>query len=545
MAPGRHANPLRLPRAVGWAGLAILAAFLFSACNDDDGPAPDSATFLIARGGIGQVALSWTAPAAGAAPIEYAIIRNPTSGTAEYPADEVGRVTADLTAFSDTEVSNGTRYYYQVVAVNRGGSSVASNEVNADPRDYSSEIGKFIASDTQSGDGYGLAVDMGDGIAVVGAPLEDGGTGDPALDRGAAYIYERDAEGAWSETTGLLASNGELSGLFGFSVAVSGTIMIVAAPREDGSDNLTADAGAAYVFERQSDGSWAETAVLRASDAQAGDQFGSSVGLSGNFAVVGASFEDGGSGDPTLNVGAVYVFERQDAGTWNEVANLHPSPDQAGDDFGASVDIDGDYLVVGAPLEDGGTGDPASAQGAAYLFERGSDGGWSQTALLRDASGEAGDFFGISVAVSGDYAIVGASGDAGDTGNLPGGGGAWVYQRQSDGAWIEFQTLRASNRKAGDGFGGAVSLDGNLAVIGAQTEDGGVEDSKPSAGAAYVFELSTVWEERAILHASDGQNSDNFGTSVAIWENDVLIGADLEDGGTGDTLTDAGVAYLY
>ena len=169
--------------------------------------------------------------------------------------------------------------------------------------------------------------------------------------------------------------------------------------------------------------------ILRPSDAQLSDGFGISVAISGDYAIVGAVYEDGGAGDPLFNSGAAYVFERI-GGTWTEVTPiLRASDAQADDYFGYSVAISGDYAIVGAYSEDGGAGDPLNSSGAAYVFER-CGGTWTEvTPILRASDAQAGDVFGASVAISGDYAIVGAKYEDGGTGDpLDGSGAVYVFE---------------------------------------------------------------------------------------------------------------------
>ncbi len=201
----------------------------------------------------------------------------------------------------------------------------------------------------------------------------------------------------------LLASDIEADDRFGFSVAISGDFAVVGAQLEDAGGSA---AGAAYVLQRNEGGAenWGEVKKLTASDAQAGDQFGYSVAVSGDTVVVGANDEDSaGSG-----TGAAYVFRRNHGGAdnWGEVKKLIASDAQGGDNFGWSVTVSGDTVVVGAYVEDAG----GSAAGAAYVFQRNQGGtdNWGEVKKLTASDAETGDLFGISVAVSGDTIVVGA-----------------------------------------------------------------------------------------------------------------------------------------
>ena len=363
----------------------------------------------------------------------------------------------------------------------------------------------------------------------------------------------------------LKASNTDAYDNFGDSVAVCGDTVVVGAPWEDSSatgvggnqdDNNALDAGAAYVFVR-SGTAWSQQAYLKASNAGAVDGFGGSVAVSGDTVVVGASNEDS-------SAGAAYVFVR--SGTaWSQQAYLKASNPGASDRFGISVAVSGDTVVVGAHWEDssatgvGGKQDDNNAleAGAAYVFVR-SGTAWSQQAYLKASNAGAGDGFGFSVAVSGDTVVVGASGeDSGATGvggnqddnNASFSGAAYVFVRSGT-TWSQQAYLKASNPGAGDEFGSSVAVSGDTVVVGARDEGGSASD----AGAAYVFVRSgTAWSQQAYLKASRTDVDDSFGCSVAVSGDTVVVGAQREDsnaaGVNGDDsnndVDDAGAAYVF
>ncbi|MDH5753103.1 MAG: Ig-like domain-containing protein, partial [Deltaproteobacteria bacterium] len=336
------------------------------------------------------------------------------------------------------------------------------------------------------------------------------------------------------------ASDASSNDRFGWSVSISGDYALVGATQESGgAGNPISWAGAAYVFKRDpGTGNWSQTQKLMASDAQADDWFGWSVSISGDYAIVGAYAEDGGTGDPVSGAGAAYVFQR-DPGTdnWNEVAILHASDAQADDSFGHSVSISGDYAIVGAVNEDGGTGDPLTWAGAAYVFKRDpGTGNWSQTHKLTASDPQAYDWFSYSVAISGDYAMVGAHQEDGGAGNpINGAGAAYVFKRDTGtGNWSQTQKLMSIDAQASDQFGVSVSISGDYAIFGASLEDGGSGDPINGAGAAYVFKRDTGtgnWSQTHKLMASDSQLSDNFGSKVSISGDNAIVGASYEDGG--------------
>ena len=232
----------------------------------------------------------------------------------------------------------------------------------------------------------------------------------------------------------LKASNTGEFDEFGYSVALSGDTLAVGAYREDSNatgvggtqaDNSANDSGAVYVFTR-SGTTWTQQAYLKASNTDARDYFGYSVALSGDTLAVGALSEDsnatgvGGNGaDNSVNYsGAVYVFTRSGT-TWSQQAYLKASNTGANDYFGSSVALSGDTLAVGAILEDsnatGVNGNEANnsvtGSGAVYVFTR-SGTTWSQQAYLKASNTGVGDWFGSSVALSGDTLAVGAQSES-------------------------------------------------------------------------------------------------------------------------------------
>ena len=231
--------------------------------------------------------------------------------------------------------------------------------------------------------------------------------------------------------------------------------------------------GSAYIFERQGDGSWLEVDKLTASDGAQGDNFGRSVSLSGDRALVGAHGDD----DQSEFSGSAYVFERQGDGSWLEVDKLIATGGAFQDFFGNSVSLSGDRALVGAQLED----DLGSDSGSAYVFERQGDGSWLEVDKLIASDGAAIDRFGISVSLSGDYALVGAYWDD-DLGQQS--GSAYVFERQGDGSWLEVRKLNASDGAADDVFGISVSLSDDRALVGAIGDDDVGDDS----GSAYVYD---------------------------------------------------------
>jgi hypothetical protein len=382
------------------------------------------------------------------------------------------------------------------------------------------EVQKLLASDGPVFHVLGYSVAVSDNTAVIGAPAAD----DSGPGSGAAYVFSRDIGGPWVEQAKLLASDGAAFDLFGWSVAVSGDTAVIGALS---AADTGPGSGAAYVFTRDAGGTWTEQAKLLASDGTADDPFGRSVAVSGDTAVIAAqSADDRGPGS-----GAAYVFTRNAGGTWAEQVKLLASDGAADDAFGVSVAVSGETAVIGAI----GTDDKGPNSGAAYVFTRVAGGPWTEQAKLLPSDGTAGDRFGFSVAVSGETAVIGAPFRDGDTG--PDSGAAYVFTGDAGGTWTEQAKLLASDRAARDQFGWSVAVFGGTAVIGAPL---GGDDTFPNPGAAYVFtrDVGGTWSERAKLLASDGATGDRFGFSAAVSGETAVIGAPLVDG-------EIGAAYLF
>jgi hypothetical protein len=370
---------------------------------------------------------------------------------------------------------------------------------------------KIMASDGEPGEWFGSAVALEESTIVVGARQDnDNGPGS-----GSAYVFVKDSTG-WIEQAKLIASDGSDDERFGRSVSLSGDYAIAGAYRDNN------DAGSAYIYKRNGT-TWTEQVKITASDGIAGDYFGLAVGLSGDYAVIGA-FGDDVAGDSS---GSAYIFVRSDT-TWVEQAKLIPSDGFIDDRFGRSVAISGDYAIVGAYGDDVGGG----ASGSAYVFER-SGTVWSEVRKLTASDGTSGAHFGLAVAISGDYLLVGAHSAGADSS-----GAAYVFKRDSVLGWVETAKLTASDPGAGNEFGISVGITPGFAMIGAwlDTVNG------DSSGSAYIFaETGSTWTEYVKIVPSDGRNRDQFGRDVAISTTDAVAGALLSDG----MVSRAGAAYIY
>ncbi len=380
---------------------------------------------------------------------------------------------------------------------------------------------KLTASDGASSDSFGRSVAISGDTAVIGAHEDD----DNGSRSGSAYVYVRSG-GVWTEQQKLTASDGAADDIFGYSVAIDGDTVIIGAVLDD--DNGSGS-GSAYVYARSGcPGAcvWTEQQKLTASDGAADDDFGFSAAISGDTLVVGAYQDD----DNGSNSGSAYVYARS-GGVWTEQQKLTASDGAAGDDFGYSVAISSDTLVVGAYQDD----DNGSRSGSAYVYVRDA-GVWAEQQKLTASDGFLFDQFGSSVAISGDSIVIGADEDD-DNGSDS--GSAYVYVRSGCPAscvWTEQQKLTAGDGAADDEFGWSVAISGDTLVVGAYQDD----DNGSNSGSAYVYTLSGgVWIEQQKLTASDGAANDFFGFSVAVSGDTAVIGAYQHD----DNGTNSGSAY--
>lgn len=444
------------------------------------------------------------------------------------------------------------------------------------------ETARLEASDPAVSDFFGFSVAISGDNVVIGAHFDD----DNGSASGSAYVFTKPM-GGWtsmSETAKLTASDAAFSDKFGTSVGIQGDVIVVGAPEDD--DNGS-NSGSVYLFEKPISG-WTDmtqTAKLKPSDGDIGDHFGNAMDFSGDQVLVGAYFDELG--------GSAYVFEKPMTGWANmgHTAKLTPSDGVSGDLFGRSLSISGDHVVVGSSQDD----DNGSNSGSAYVFSK-SGANWTtmtQTAKLTASDGVASDGLGIGTGISGDRIICGASGaDLGGSSV----GALYMYDKpmtgwvnatqdqkiipplyiaaptsrygnsvaidgdyavvgapnyQSNGSafvlfydgsdWSTIAELTASDGIVNDLFGTSVGISGDNIVVGATGDD----DKGSSSGSAYVFTKPiSGWAnmtETAKLAASDGTANDHLGSSVSIDSIVIVVGA-RDAGGTSN---ERGAVYLY
>ena len=369
---------------------------------------------------------------------------------------------------------------------------------------------KIVAGDPEPCNKFGHSVSISGDYAVV------------ASNTHSAYIFHNDGV-VWSEIKKLTVSDNV------DAVSISGDYAIVGVSDDD---YYGTNSGAAYVYYRNMGGTdnWGEQRKLLASDGEEYDILGSSVSITGNYAVVGARGDDSLGYDS----GAVYVFHRNEGGTdnWGEQQKLIASDGEGFDLFGQQVAISGDWVIIGTKDDN----EYGMYTGSAYIFHFDSS-TWSEHRKLLASDAETQDQFGDSVAISGDYAIVGASRNGENYVNP---GAAYVYYRNMGGTdnWGEQMKLIAGDGEGGDHFGHAVTIDGDYAVVGAYLDD----DNGPQSGSAYIFNRNEGgpdnWGEQQKLLASDGGFTDMFGNSVSRYGDCTIVGAPEDN-------VQPGAAYIY
>lgn len=412
-------------------------------------------------------------------------------------------------------------------------------------------------------------------------------------ERGFFLNDETTLSGTIGLTDYIKASNTDAGDQFGFYVDISGDLLVVGAPFEDSngigeggnpSGNALTDSGAAYVY-RKGPGGWAFEAMLKASNADAGDNFGTGVAIEGDLVVVGAEMEDSNTtgvnstpNNAAENSGAAYIFRYSD-GVWEEEAYLKASNTGIADFFGSDVDISNETVVVSAPFEDSSSNginsvpDNFSTQaGAAYVFVKTAD-GWVEEAYVKASNSDIDDRFSQTVSIDGNTMVIGApredsasaviNGSQGNstgdrTGNF---GAAYVFVRNND-VWEQQAYLKAPNVGMNDLFGISSAVSGDTVAVGAIFEDSsstGVngpffDNAASDSGAVYVFKRNDagVWFFNGYLKSENTGSGDRFGELVGISDNTIIAGAIFEDsreilpgGMDNNDITNSGAAYVY
>lgn len=391
-----------------------------------------------------------------------------------------------------------------------------------------SEVHSLINSDSSSFNQFGGSIALHNELLIVGAR-----DGFQPNNEGAAYIFKYD--NGWKQVAKLTASDTAEDDFFGISVDIYNDLAIVGAFGDDGNDTYS---GSAYIFQlvNSETQEWIEVAKLNVTDISDKGLFGSSVAIHKDIAIVGAQGDD----DNGEDTGAVYIFERSpdDINTWQEITKITNPESSNYEAFGTDIDVFNEFVVIGAPNNNS----IDTRTGAAFLYQRHAGGinNWGYIAKLTPSDGRKDYGFGISVAIYEDRVLVGARSADGIWGKT---GAAYSYKRNYGGenTWGEAFKIIASDGNPGDFFGNSIALHNNIAIIGAER----VTDFGANSGASYIFKYTnsneSAWEEVIKLYSPNSAYNDLFGSSVATDGENFVVGAPNED----KSGTDNGGVYIY
>ena len=429
------------------------------------------------------------------------------------------------------------------------------------------EIDKIIASDRAEFSRFGQSVAISDNYAVVGAYAEG------PYNNGQVYIFEK--QGAnWVQTQILQNSDNENYDRFGWSVAIDGDWMIVGASGEDddenGNNNIS-KAGSVYIYKNIA-GTWTQVQKIVASDRSADDEFGWALDIDGNTIIVGAhqDFEDVNGLNPIHHAGSCYFYDlNTGTGVWSQtqkiVANdrapdlYYPngySGEDLSDQFGHSVGISGNYVIVGAINHDyRPDGSSAWQTGSAYIFER-SGGVWTEAQHIINSDNSAGiwERFGSDVAIDSNVIVCGSwSQDytANGTDYMKNAGAAYIFVRDLSGNWNENQKIVAGMRNSGDHFGWDVKINDGFIIAGTEHDDENENENTPlvEAGSAYIFQVdgNGMYNQIQKIVGSDRDSLDVFGYAVDVFGANIIAGAFQHDWNLvqADSMQEAGAAYIW
>lgn len=368
-------------------------------------------------------------------------------------------------------------------------------------------------ADLAAGDIYGAAFAVDGGVALVASEWDD----DQGKDSGAVFVYRCDGE-AWTQEQKLLPGNGQAGDNFGRSVELDGDVAVVGAHWDN---DKGAKSGSLHVF-RYDGQKWNQEQKLLAPDGRKEDRLGNTVSIDGNV-IVGGAWRKGAE-----DTGAAYVFRRE-GGSWVAEQKLTAADAQPGDNFGRHVCVSGDVIAVGAWKDDGGGED----LGAVYVFRHNGT-RWAQEQKLSAPDGSASDRLGWAVYLDGDVIVAGAHGDD-DKGANSGSAHVWRHDGQ---VWAHEQKLVPGDGKAHEHFGYAIAVEGDNLVIGAPVSLSHVS----GPGSIYLYRHGgDGWEQARKIVPSDGAPQDAFGFHLALGGNVVASGSWRND----DAGPDSGAAYLF
>ncbi len=364
---------------------------------------------------------------------------------------------------------------------------------------------KVVSSDRREQDNFGTSLAVSGGAAIIGAYKRDelDERGQSLYQCGAAYIFERDETGEWIEKQKLIAPDKDSLNYFGVSVDIFQDYAVVGASYRAYSEkngNRLPQVGAVYIYQRDTSGKWNIVQEITPPNPEPFALFGWSVAISDSYVVVGAYKEDNGAStqDKLVNAGAVYIFRKTNEATWEYDSRLIASDRSSGSWFGWDVAVSGQYMLAGAPQDPYGMSpqEQKNKSGSAYIFKKSSNGNWEEIKKLKAPDWAEEASFGYAVDLSGDRVLIGARWedfDANNTEKLNNAGAAYLYQIDNQKKWQFTEKITPEKRHVNDWFGFSVALDEDEALIGAFSDDYDAmgDHFVNDAGAAYVFS-STV-----------------------------------------------------
>ena len=359
-----------------------------------------------------------------------------------------------------------------------------------------SEYNPVVDETGAIGDDFGFAVSISNNFAIIGAYSDQVGAN---VNQGSASIYQYNGTN-WILMQKITDATGAAGDSYGFSVSISGNYAILGAYADDVGANANQGSVSIYFYNGTT---WVLMQKITDPAGIAGDQFGVSVCISGNYAIVGTSGSDVGA-NVNQGSGSIYFYNGI---TWVLMQKITDATGAASDFFGTSVSLSGNYAILGAEGDNVGAN---TDQGSANIY-RYNGTSWILMNKITDATGTPLDYFGGNVSISGNYAIVGSRGD--DVGVNNDQGSSSIYFNNGS-AWVLMQKLTEATGSAGDNFGTCVSISGNYATVGASFDDVGTNLNQ---GTANIYQrVGLGWQKLQYLTDPAGNADDYFGSSTAI-----------------------------
>lgn len=421
---------------------------------------------------------------------------------------------------------------------------------------YANQLQKITACDRFQNEQFGYSTSLSENYMIVGSVDEGTLSQSGASSEGAAYIFKRSTNNEWVEIQKIVANDRKEDDHYGGSVAISDNYAFVGSSGQDfdsQSSNKMTFAGAVYVYKRHANGQWIQQQKLVPADRERNASFGNSITISDKYLIIGAANE---STDPSNtqsfpSSGAVYIYEKDSNGNWYETQKLIASDRATSAYFGHCMSISGDRIAVGAywAKTDANNENSLKTAGAVYIYDKNAEGYWEETQKIVPNDRAKYDFFGFSVAIDGDNLLVGSYRKWKNGDGIV--GAAYLYKLDDNGNWIETQKLEASDGGKLDSFGRTVALNGNIAIVGASGDYDDKNGNNPllEAGSVYVFTTDDCknWRQVQKFTANVRGYSAGFGSNLSLYGNHLLIGAPDESRDTNhaNELHDAGAVYLF